>query len=120
MLYAPDGSATPYAKDKSHVYFQGGPLGWIDFSGDVPVRIAIAGVDPSTFTVLFDDQGQPTSYSEDKNAVYYSSCGDQACATIPVDGAGPATFTVVTNTNSQSTFDAQDKNHEYLGGQIVQ
>jgi hypothetical protein len=122
VLYTPSGSATPYAKDKNHVYFQGGPLGQIDFSGDAPVRIPMAGVDPSTFTVLFDNQGQPTAYSEDKNAVYYTGCGDEACATTVVANADPSTFeSVYSTTPPVGDIDSygKDKIHVFDGDQII-
>jgi|GEM_PF-3476791 hypothetical protein len=122
VLYAPDGSATEYAKDKNGVYFEGGPLGQFDFSGDAPVLIPLAGVDPSTFNVFFDNQGQPTSYSKDKNAVYYTRCGDQGCATVVVDGADPSTFeSIYSTTPPIGDIDSygKDKIHVFDGDQII-
>ena len=98
-------SDSRYAKNKSNVYFTG---------------ILVAGADPSTFTPLFDPQGQTTFYAKDKKQVYFFSY--QTGLADVIQGADPATFSVVASDSFQDSnaeegayfiWVGEDKNHVY-------
>ena len=101
LIYAPDGSFSGYARDKSHLYntdFGSGFSAFDSVNGTV--------IDPATFTVLGG------GYTADKNTVYFN--GKQ------IPGADPASFTVISTSDmASSTYNATDKYHKYENGKVV-
>ena len=124
----PNGTATDFARDASHVY------GDVNYNNSL-----ISNVDAATFALVPETTQVWSGYVKDKNGIYntyVTKTGTGSTETLaPVVGADLATFEGVDPATTTcdpdwelgtagpapvGCYDAKDANHKYLDGQIVQ